>query len=111
MTGLAQPHLEVPVVKSSTGVIVLPPDMTREWMEYTDCVRCDKCVEHCPMMLYPNQISIYAEAGLHEKAEEWDLMDCIECGICSYVCPAARPVVHWVQRAKPEIQKLQRSRK
>ena len=111
MTGLAQPHLDVPIIKSTTGVIVLPPEMTREWMEYTDCVRCDKCVEHCPMMLYPNQISIYAEAKMYDPAEEWDLMDCIECGICSYVCPAARPIVHWVQRAKPEIQKRQRSRK
>lgn len=111
MTGLAQPHLDVPIVKSTTGVIVLPPEMTREWMDYTDCVRCDKCVEHCPMMLYPNQISIYAEAKMYNAAEEWDLMDCIECGICSYVCPAARPIVHWVQRAKPEIQKMQRSRK
>ena len=111
MTGLAQPHLEVPVVKNTTGVIVLPPELTREEMEYGDCVRCDKCVEHCPMMLYPNQISIYAEANMYEAAEEWNLMDCIECGICSYVCPAARPIVHWIQRAKPVIKQMQRSRK
>lgn len=110
MTGLAQPHLDVPIVKNTTGVIVLPPEMTREHMEYTDCVRCDKCVEHCPVMLYPNQISIYAEAGMYDKAEEWDIMDCIACGICSYVCPAARPIVHWVQRAQPVIKKRQRQR-
>lgn len=111
MTGLAQSDLNVPIVKSTTGVIVLPPEMTREWMDYGDCVRCDKCLEHCPMMLYPNQISIYAEAKMYNQAEEWDLMDCIECGICSYVCPAARPIVHWVQRAKPMIKKMQRSRR
>ena len=111
MTGLAQPHLEVPVVKSTTGVILLPPKMTREWMEYADCVRCGKCVDYCPMALYPNHISICAEKEMFNTAEEWDLMDCIECGICSYVCPASRPIVHWIQRAKPEIKKLQRSRK
>ncbi len=111
MTGLAQPHLEVPIVKCTTGVIILPPEMTREWMDYTDCVRCGKCVDHCPMMLYPNQISIWAEKDMYDEAEKGDLMDCIECGICSYICPAARPIVHWVQRAKPEIKKRQRSRK
>lgn len=111
MTGLAQSDLDVPVVKSTTGVIVLPPEMAREGVSYSDCVRCGKCVDHCPMMLYPNQISIYAEAKMYNAAEEWDLMDCIECGICAYVCPSERPIVQWVQRVKPAIQKMQRSRK
>lgn len=110
MTGLAQSDLNVPVVKNTTGVIVLPPDMAREGIDYTDCVRCGKCVDHCPMMLYPNQISIYAEAKMYSAAEEWDLMDCIECGICAYVCPSQRPIVQWVQRAKPVIKKLQRDK-
>ncbi len=107
MTGLAQPDLNVPVVKSTTGVVVLPPEMVRETVEYMDCVRCGKCVEHCPMLLYPNQISTFAEAGMYEEAMEWNIMDCIECGICSYICPSFRPIVHLVQRTKPEIQKLQ----
>jgi len=106
MTGLSQTDLNVPVVKSTTGVVVLPPEMVREEMDYMACVRCGKCVDHCPMLLYPNEISIYAEAGMYEDAKEWDIMDCIECGICAYICPSYRPIVHMVQRAKPHVEKL-----
>ncbi len=110
MTGVAQEDLEVPVVKGITGVTVLPPAMAFAELEYSECVRCGKCVEDCPMLLYPNQISIYAEAGMYEQAKKWNTMDCIECGICAYVCPAQRPIVKFVQQAKPRIQNLQNSR-
>ena len=106
MTGKAQVSLDVPVVKGTTGIVVLPPDMALEDMEYSDCVRCCKCVEHCPMMLYPNQISIYCEAEMIEEANDWDTMDCIECGICAYVCPSKRPITQLVQSAKPLIREM-----
>ena len=106
MTGRAQDTLDVPVVKGTTGVVVLPPDMALEDMEYADCVRCCKCVAHCPMLLYPNQISIYCEAGMIKEAADWNTMDCIECGICAYVCPSKRPITQLVQRTKPLIREL-----
>ncbi|MFU8795517.1 MAG: electron transport complex subunit RsxC [Dethiobacteria bacterium] len=106
MTGRAQSSLDVPVVKGTTGVVVLPPDMALEDMEYSDCVRCCKCVEHCPMLLYPNQISIYCEAVMIQEALDWNTMDCIECGICAYVCPSKRPITQLVQRTKPLIRDL-----
>ncbi|MGM0573583.1 MAG: electron transport complex subunit RsxC [Bacillota bacterium] len=106
MTGRSQETLEVPVVKGTTGVVILPPDMAIEDMDYYDCVRCCKCVEHCPMLLYPNQISIYCEAGLVVEAYQWNTMDCIECGICAYVCPSKRPITQLVQRTKPLIQEM-----
>jgi len=106
MTGKAQQTLDVPVMKGTTGVIVLPPDMAIAEMEYNDCVRCCKCVEHCPVLLYPNQISIYCEAGMIKEAMEWNTLDCIECGICSYVCPSKRPITLLVQRTKPLIRNM-----
>jgi len=111
MTGVAQEDLSAPVVKGITGITVLPPEMAFGELEYSECVRCCKCIEGCPMLLYPNQISIYGEAGMYKAAEKWNTMDCIECGICAYVCPSQRPIVKFVQEAKPEIQKLQSSRK
>ena len=110
MTGLAQTDLNVPVVKSTTGVIVLPPEMVRDEAVYTDCVRCGECVDHCPMFLYPNQLSILAEYENHEELIEWDLMDCIECGICAFICPAQRPIVQFVKRAKPAVEKIVRGK-
>lgn len=106
MTGRSQETLEAPVVKGTTGVVVLPPDMAIEDMDYSDCVRCCKCVEHCPMLLYPNQISIYCEAGMVEEANQWNTMDCIECGICAYVCPSKRPITQLVQSMKPLIREM-----
>lgn len=111
MTGKAQHNLDAPVVKGTTGVVVLPPELALEDMDYSDCVRCCKCVEYCPMMLYPNQISIYCEAGMVKEAAEWNTMDCIECGICAYVCPSKRPIVQLVQRTKPLIGQLESTRK
>ncbi len=109
MTGKAQLSLDAPVTKGTTGVVVLPPEMALEDTEYRDCVRCCKCVEHCPVLLYPNQISIYCETGMVKEAAEWNTLDCIECGICAYVCPSKRPIVRLVQITKPLIRDLMSS--
>ncbi len=106
MTGLAQDNLEVPIVKSTTGVLVLPPEMVREDMVYSDCVRCGLCVQRCPNWLYPNELSILAEHGVYGDLEDWDIWDCIECGVCAYVCPSNRPIVHFIKRAKPIVDEL-----
>ncbi|MDW7672039.1 MAG: electron transport complex subunit RsxC [Bacillota bacterium] len=111
MTGIAQSTLETAIVKSTTGVLVLPPEMAVEEVAYTDCVRCGKCVEHCPMLLYPNQLSIYAEAGMLNELMEWNALDCMDCGICSYICPGHRPIADMIRRIQPELKKKQRSRK
>lgn len=102
MTGWAQTNLNVPVVKGTSGILLFSPAMVTE-TEYSDCVRCGKCVEHCPMFLYPNYIGQYAELGNYAMAAEWGAIDCFECGICTYVCPANRPIVQFVRQTKKEI--------
>jgi len=102
MTGWAQSHLNVPVIKGTSGILLFSPAMVVE-SEHTDCVRCAKCVDHCPMFLYPNYIGLYAEMGNFDEAAEWGAMDCFECGICVYVCPANRPIVQFVRQTKKEI--------
>lgn len=109
MTGMALTDLDSGVVKGVTGILVLPPDMVREEVAYSNCVRCGKCVDHCPMLLYPNELSIYAEAEMYDALMEWNIMDCMECGICSYICPAQRPIVHLIRMAKPTVRKMQRA--
>ena len=110
MTGLSQLDLNAPVVKNTTGVLVLTPDMIHE-EGYTDCVRCGKCVEMCPIYLYPSKISTFTEAGMLTESEAWDIMDCIECGICTYTCVANRPIVQLIKRAKQDIKKNQQANK
>lgn len=109
MTGVAQKTLSVPVTKAVTGITVLDATAAVTSAQYTHCVRCGRCVDSCPMLLYPNQISVFCEANLVERARQWKTMDCIECGICAFVCPAQRPIVRFVQDMKPRIQAAQRT--
>ncbi len=102
MTGWAQTRLDVPVIKGTSGILVFSPKMVVQ-TKHMDCVRCGRCVEHCPMFLYPNFIGVYAEQGRYDLAAEWGAMDCFECGICVYTCPSNRPIVHFVRETKKQI--------
>ncbi|NLZ38767.1 MAG: electron transport complex subunit RsxC [Firmicutes bacterium] len=100
MTGWAQKSLEAPIVKACGGVIALTREQLAAAQEYYACVRCGKCVDHCPMALYPNYIGMYAELGKYKQAQEWGALDCFECGICAYVCPSRRPLIEFIRRSK-----------
>lgn len=99
MTGFAQTRLDVPVVKGTSGILLFSEQMLVK-SEHMPCVRCARCVDHCPMYLYPNSISSNAERGFYDAAVEWGAMDCFECGICVYVCPSNRPIVQLVRETK-----------
>lgn len=99
MTGFAQTRLDVPVVKGTSGILLFSEEMLVK-SEHMPCVRCARCVDHCPMYLYPNSISSNAERGFYDAAVKWGAMDCFECGICVYVCPSNRPIVQLVRETK-----------
>lgn len=107
MTGTAQGDLDAVVVKTTSGIVVMPKDMVAPAYKSEHCIRCGKCVEQCPMYLYPNQISIFAEADMVKEMAQWDIVDCIECSLCSYVCPSKRPIVEMIKLAKPKVWALQ----
>lgn len=102
MTGWAQPNLDSPVVKGTSGLLALTAEVVPS-MEGSDCVRCGRCAEVCPMRLLPNYISVTAAAGLYDLAERWGAIDCFECAACAYVCPANRPIIHLIRQTKAEI--------
>jgi electron transport complex protein RnfC len=102
MMGIAQYTGEVPVIKGTSGILVLNRK-DAERPEESNCIRCGKCVDHCPCGLQPFKISKNALLGRYEEAEAFNAMDCIECGSCSFVCPAKRPLVDAIRIAKKEI--------
>jgi len=61
------------------------------------------CVRHCPAQLLPNELSKYCEFNLFEEAKDKYLLHCIECGICAYVCPEKRPMLHLLRFGKREL--------
>ena len=102
MMGIAQSSLDVPVIKGTSGILCLKRgEIIRE--QPTACLKCGRCVENCPMHLMPLWIAAYAERALHDEAERLNAMDCVECGCCSYICPARRPLVQAIRLSKYEI--------
>ncbi len=103
MMGFAQWTLDVPVVKGTSGILVMTEDEYVASDEYSACIRCGSCIDVCPMGLNPSALSIYAEKGFYEDAKANNLYDCFECGSCAYVCPAKRPMVQFMRLAKSQI--------
>ena len=107
MMGKAVSSLDLPVTKGTSGILVFTDAEVRIYEEKT-CIRCASCVDACPMKLLPNYLGLYSRKSMYNDAEQINLFNCIECGCCSYVCPARIPLVHYIQKAKNEINSLRR---
>ena len=107
LLGYAQHNLLAPLTEEVEAVTIQTRDsLIRSSNE--PCLNCGYCVLHCPMGLLPNELGKYLEYGRFEEAENQYLSHCIECGICSYVCPAKRPMVHLVRFGKQEIANMRK---
>ena len=102
MMGIAQYTDEIPVIKSTTGVMLLN-EKEAEIAEEEFCIRCGACIRECPAGLMPCLINLSSEKGLWLQAKNYGAVDCIECGLCNYVCPANRMLVQSIKRAKLEV--------
>lgn len=102
MMGVAQYTLDAPVVKGTSGLIAMTAEEA-ELEEGTNCIRCGRCVEACPINLMPLFIRTYTEAEKWDYVERYNAVDCIECGSCAYVCPAKIPLVQWIRIGKNEL--------
>ncbi len=103
MMGFAQWTLDVPVIKGTSGILVMTEDEYVASDEYSACIRCGSCIDICPMGLNPSMLSILSEKGFFEETREYNLFDCFECGSCAYVCPSKRPMVQFIRLAKSQI--------
>lgn len=92
-------HLSTPVLKSTQAVLVLEKDEVNEAVE-RPCIRCGQCVEDCPIGLEP--LNLHKALILGNQALAWEegLGFCIECGICSFICPSRVPLAAEFQAAK-----------
>jgi electron transport complex protein RnfC len=110
MMGVAQFNLEAPIMKATSGIVVLTHDDVRA-QEETSCLRCGKCVDACPLHLLPTRLARLAELNRLEEAEEFGITVCMECGSCAFTCPAKIPLVQWLRLGKQRVIAMQRSRK
>jgi electron transport complex protein RnfC len=109
LMGIAQSGLAGAVTKTTSGLLVLPPEREAPFSSMP-CISCGRCVDACPIRLLPCTLSETSEAEQDTAAEDLKVMDCIECGCCAYVCPARRPLVQHMRRAKARVQILRKQR-
>ena len=110
MMGKALSDTSIPVVKGSSGILLLPEsEAARKKME--PCIRCSKCIGVCPMGLEPYLLMAFSQNGRNDRLEDNKVMDCIECGSCSFTCPSNRPLLDYIRIGKTNVSKIIRSRK
>ena len=76
----------------------------------SNCIRCGKCVEACPMGLEPYRLHALSENMRFEDCEKEGIMNCIECGCCQFTCPANRPLLDNVRIGKNKTGAMIRAR-
>jgi len=111
MMGERLPKLDVPVVKSTNGLLAMHrASLHSEHAVEQPCIRCGHCVEACPVGLAPNELAWHCRNDQFDRGQEYDLFDCIECGCCSYVCPSHIPLVHYFRYAKGQVARIEKER-
>lgn len=110
MMGKAVNSLDIPVVKTTSGILIFPEkESKREKIER--CIRCANCISACPMGLQPYLLMTLSLKEMFEKAENEQIMDCNDCGACSYICPSSRPLLDYIRLGKSTVTQLRRSRR
>ena len=102
MMGIAVPDLEQPILKNTNAILAFgeaeatPP-------EPTACIKCGKCIAHCPLSLMPCEMETAYKKGNIERLMHLKVNLCMECGCCSFICPAHRPLVQTNKLAKAQV--------
>lgn len=93
---------EVPVIKGTNGILAFAEKKPLHLPD-PKCIRCGRCVEDCPMGLMPTYIYQSFMADRMDECKSYSPLDCIECGVCSYTCPAKIPLTQGIRTAKQQI--------
>ena len=102
MMGIAVPDLTQPVLKNTNAILAFnekdatPPDPT-------ECIHCGRCMARCPMRLMPREIENAYKMKRDDLLDAYKVNLCMECGCCSYGCPAHRPLVQTNRLSKARL--------
>ena len=109
MMGKAIANLNSYVVKGMSSLLFIT-DKESKRGPVSPCLRCGKCVRGCPMGLEPYLLCILSEQQKYDKCESLGIMNCIECGSCSFTCPSNRPLLDFIRVGKNKTGALIRAR-
>ena len=99
MMGFPQKGLEAPIMKGSNGIIAVNTDPSQE----VACIKCGRCVDVCPMELKPLYYAKYADTENWEGMKQQNVMDCMECRCCEYICSSKIPLVAKIKAGKNAV--------
>ena len=97
MMGFPQTTLETPIMKGSNGIIAIDNDET----EPVECIKCGRCVDVCPMELKP--LHFAKQVTDPAALKELNIMDCMECRCCEYICSSKIPLVTLIKMGKNAV--------
>ena len=109
MMGRAMVNIDSPVTKGCSGITVFSDDEVRR-VPTSECIKCAKCVEACPMGLEPYLLQRLAAKQMWDEMEVERIPDCIECGCCQYTCPAGIALLDYVRLGKQTVMGIIRAR-
>ena len=102
MMGFPQSTLDTPIMKGSNGIIAIDKDVT----EPQECIKCGRCVDVCPMELKPLHYFKLVGAENWEGCRDMNIMDCMECRCCEYICSSKLPLVTMIKMGKNGVRGL-----
>ena len=105
--GTSAVNINAPITKLTSGILLLSEELSRK-LEETDCIRCGKCVDACPVGLRPFLIAQYTRNNMIDELKGINVLDCIECGSCAYICPAHIPLLDYCKIGKMEVKKTKK---
>ena len=106
MMGQALSDLDAPVIKGTTGIVVLEKSETRTTTVFP-CIHCGRCLDACPVFLNPSLLGDFARTQQYEAMVDLHIADCMLCGSCAYVCPSNIPLSQLFQASKLAIKRAQ----
>lgn len=100
MMGTCLYDINTPVTKTNNAIIALKKQTEKV---QTNCIRCGRCINACPMGLMPTELEKAYKAKNSDMLNSLKVNLCMNCGSCSYVCPAKRNLAETNQLAKAFI--------
>lgn len=107
MMGKAVDNLDAPITKGTSGILVLNRAQSRRPPE-RPCIRCSRCVGVCPMGLEPYLLETLSQLERGADLDQRQILDCMECGSCSFTCPAGRPLLDHIRTGKQLVMAMRR---
>ena len=86
-------------MKGSNGIIAIDNDET----EAQSCIKCGRCVDVCPMHLKPLHFYKFAGEQNWQGMKDQNVMDCMECRCCEYICSSKLPLVNMIKLGKNAV--------